>query len=410
MKVLTPLIVPFVLCNALLASQSLSLEEYISENKRYFYDLEEERIEQSSDVLRDSWISPIMLNYSYGVSEAYDRESTTQKASISIDQPIFQSGGIYFGIKFAEASRLYSQYSADVAKRKLIKDALSLLFQIKQSELKIQKQQHLIDNARINLELKTEQFMSGQIDSSFLDDAIIEKNTATQVLYDLETAKERLISGLRVISDVDYTKVALPTLAWIQQEEFMRNNLSYKLAQSQSQRDRYNKNMTLSKYLPQLSVYGGYNYDRVENLNFGGQTLGGASSVRETDYLTYGFKASMPLNINSYDDIQSTRLEYLKSKTLEIDKKREVEAIYEQVLQNIENFEKKIALSKENEKLYAKILSDTKELFEAGYKTHYDVDLLENSYKIQGIDLDIFKLDRQLELLTLYEIYANESE
>ena len=410
MKVLTPLIVPLVLCNALLASENLSLEEYISQNKRYFYELEQERIEQSSDMLRDSWISPIMLNYSYGVSEAYDRESTTQKASISIDQPIFQSGGIYFGIKFAEASRLYAQYSADVAKRKLIKDVLSLLFQIKQSELKIQKQRHLIDNARINLEFKTQQFMSGQIDSSFLDDAIIQKNTTTQALYDLQTAKERLVSSLRVISDVAYQEVSLPTLEWIKQEEFMRNNLSYKLALSQSQRDRYNKNITLSKYLPQLSVYGGYNYDRVENLNFGGQVLAGASNVRETDYFTYGFKASMPLSINSYDDIQTTRLEYLKSKTLEIDKKREVEAIYEQVLQNIENFEKKIALSKENEKLYAKILADTKELFEAGYKTDYDVELLENSYKIQGIDLDIFKLDRQLELLTLYEIYANESE
>ena len=409
MKVLHPLIALCLLCSLAQAEEKNSLEEYISENKRYFYELEEERIEQSSDVLRDSWISPLMLNYSYGVSEAYNTESTTQKASISIDQPIFQSGGIYFGIKFAEASRLYSQYSADVAKRKLIKDALSLLFQIKQSELKIQKQQHLIDNARINLELKTEQFMSGQLDSSFLDDAIIQKNTSTQALYDLETAKERLVSGLRVISDVDYKKVSLPTLAWIEQEEFMSNNLSYKLAQSQSERDRYNKNMTLAKYLPQLSVYGGYNYDKVENLNVGGQTFG-TTSVRETDYYTYGFKASMPISINSYDEIQSTRLEYLKSKTLEIDKKREIEAIYEQVLQNIENFEKKIALSQENEKLYAKILSDTQELFEAGYKTHYDVDLLENSYKIQGIDLNIFKLDRQLELLTLYEIYANESE
>lgn len=410
MKVLRPLIALCFLYSFSFAEQKLSLEEYISENKRYFYELEEERIEQSSDVLRDSWISPIMLNYSYGVSEAYNTESTTQKASISIDQPIFQSGGIYFGIRFAQASRLYSQYSADVAKRKLIKDALSLLFQIKQSELKIQKQQRLIDNARINLELKTEQFMSGQLDSSFLDDAIIQKNTATQVLYDLETAKERLVSGLRVISDVDYKTISLPTLDWIKREEFLNNNLSYKLAQSQSERDRYNKNMIIAKYLPQLSVYGGYNYDKVENLNFGGQTLGGASSVRETDYYSYGLKASMPLSINSYDDIQSTRLEYLKSKTLEIDKKREIEAIYEQVLQNIENFEKKIALSKENEKLYAKILSETKELFEAGYKTHYDVDLLENSYKIQGIDLNIFKLDRQLELLTLYEIYANESE
>lgn len=410
MKALAPLIALSLLYSLSFAEQTLSLEEYISKNKQYFFELENKKIDASSDMLRDAWISPLMLNYSYGVSEAYDTESTTQKASISIDQPIFQSGGIYFGIKFAQASRLYAQYSADVAKRKLIKDSLSLLIQIKQSELKIQKQKHLIDNAKINLELKTEQFMSGQLDSSFLDDAIIEKNRVTQALYDLESNQERLISGLRVISDVDYKTISLPTLTLIDQEAFLTNNLSFKLSQSQSERDRYSSQMIIAKYLPQISVYGGYNYDKVENLNFGGQTLGAGNSIRETDYYNYGIKASMPLSINSYDDMQSARLEYLKSKTLELDKEREIKAIYEQVIQNIDNFEKKIALSQENIRLYAKILGDTKELFEAGYKTHYDVDLLENSSKIQGIDLDVFKLERQLELLTLYEIYANESE
>ena len=42
-----------------------------------------------------------------------------------MDQPVFQSGGIYYGIKYAEASRIYSDYSIDVAKRKLVKDAIS---------------------------------------------------------------------------------------------------------------------------------------------------------------------------------------------------------------------------------------------------------------------------------------------
>jgi len=410
MKVLHHLITLSLLSSSTFAQQKQSLEEYISQNKRYFYELEEQRIDASSDLLRDAWISPITLNYSYGISEAYDTKTTTTKGSISIDQPIFQSGGILFGIRFAEASRLYSQYAAEVAKKKLIKDALSLLMQIKQSEIRIEKQHLLIDNAAINLELKTEQYMSGQIDSSFLDDAIIQKNEVQQVLYDLEASKERLVSQLRVISDVSYTEVTLPSLELIEREEFLLHNISYKLTQMESEKSYYTKNVTFAKYLPQFSLYAGYNFDKTENLNFAGQTLGETSSTRETDYATYGLKISMPLDVNSYDEYEASRLTYLQATTLQKDKKREIEAAYEQVMQNINNFDKKITLSQENEKLYKKLLEDTQKLFDVGYKTEYDVALLENSYKMQHLDIELFEFDRQLELLTLYEMYSNESE
>jgi len=410
MKVLHHLIALSLLSSSTFAQQKQSLEEYISQNKRYFYELEEQRIDASSDLLRDTWISPITLNYSYGISEAYDTKTTTTKGSISIDQPIFQSGGILFGIRFAEASRLYSQYAAEVAKKKLIKDALSLLMQIKQSEIRIEKQHLLIDNAAINLELKTEQYMSGQIDSSFLDDAIIQKNEVQQVLYDLEASKERLVSQLRVISDVSYAEVTLPSLELIEREEFLLHNISYKLTQMESEKSYYTKNVTFAKYLPQFSLYAGYNFDKTENLNFAGQTLGETSSTRETDYATYGLKISMPLDVNSYDEYEASRLTYLQATTLQKDKKREIEAAYEQVMQNINNFDKKITLSQENEKLYKKLLEDTQKLFDVGYKTEYDVALLENSYKMQHLDIELFEFDRQLELLTLYEMYSNESE
>jgi len=410
MKVLHHLITLSLLSSSTFAQQKQSLEEYISQNKRYFYELEEQRIDASSDLLRDTWISPITLNYSYGISEAYDTKTTTTKGSISIDQPIFQSGGILFGIRFAEASRLYSQYAAEVAKKKLIKDALSLLMQIKQSEIRIEKQHLLIDNAAINLELKTEQYMSGQIDSSFLDDAIIQKNEVQQVLYDLEASKERLVSQLRVISDVSYAEVTLPSLELIEREEFLLHNISYKLTQMESEKSYYTKNVTFAKYLPQFSLYAGYNFDKTENLNFAGQTLGETSSTRETDYATYGLKISMPLDVNSYDEYEASRLTYLQATTLQKDKKREIEAAYEQVMQNINNFDKKITLSQENEKLYKKLLEDTQKLFDVGYKTEYDVALLENSYKMQHLDIELFEFDRQLELLTLYEMYSNESE
>ncbi|MFA5461301.1 MAG: TolC family protein [Sulfurimonas sp.] len=382
-----------------------SLEEYISGNKKEFYKLESDKVDASSNVLRDSWISPVMLNYSYGVSEAYDTESITKKTSITIDQPIFQSGGIYFGIKYAEATRLYSQYSVDVAKRKIIKDALSLLIQIKQSEMRIQKQKLLIENAEINLAQKKESYLNGQLDSGFLNSAIIDKNVVIQALYDVETNKERLISKFRVISDMDHDSAILPHLEIIQKDEFMANNLSFKQSQSLSEKNRYFKSTTISKYLPKVSIYGGYNWDRTENFAF---QAGSVSGSRATDYVSYGLKASMPLNISTFDDIQSAKVEYLESKIEELDKKKEINALFEQVMQNLESLERKRILSVENTELYGELLAETQELYEAGYKTKYDVELLRNSLEVQKNDIDIYELDRQLELLTLYEMYKND--
>jgi uncharacterized protein (UPF0335 family) len=76
-------------------------------------------------------------------------------------------------------------------------------------------------------------------------------------------------------------------------------------------------------------------------------------------------------------------------------------------MQNIDNFEKKRVLSLENSDIYEKLLKDTRDLYSAGYKTSYDVELLKNSVEIQKIDSEVFEIDKQLELLTLYEMYKN---
>ncbi|MDD5156747.1 TolC family protein [Sulfurimonas sp.] len=406
MKVLKPLIALLVLYSTQIFAQEKydNLENYLSKDKQDYYKLEREKTKSSSDKLRNSWISPVMLNYNYGVSGAYDADTVTKKTSITIDQPIFQSGGIYFGIKFAEASRTYSKYSVDVAKRKLIKDAISLLMQIKQSDMNIKKQQLLIKNSEISLAQKKEDYLNGQLDSGFLNSAIIDRNVVIQALFDIEASKERAVSKFCTISDLSYQDAILPHLELISEDKFLANNISYKLSKSLTEKNRYAKNITTSKYLPSINVYGGYNWDKIENLNFGGVTMGGGS----TDYANYGFKISMPLNINSSDDIQTAKLEYLESKILETDKKRELSAMFEQVMQNIESFQKKKQLSIENIDMYSELLLDTKELYKAGYKTQYDVEILENSVEIARLNSMIFDLDKQLELLSLYEMYTDE--
>ncbi|MCF6339614.1 MAG: TolC family protein [Sulfurimonas sp.] len=405
MKVLNLCILLFLLFNSLLLGDDENLEKYISDNKieQFNYDYKKNEVESSK--LGKSWISPINLKYNYSKSNPYDNKQTKISYGVDIDQPIFKSGGIYYAIKFAEASKIYSDYSTNIIKRKLVKDAISLLMQIKQMDLKIIKQNLQIKNSEINLAQKKEDYLNGQLDSGYLDNAIIERNIVIQALYDIETNKERLISKFQAISDISYANAFIPKLKLITQGEFLNHNIVLNKSQSEIDKNRYYKDVIVAKYLPSLSLIAGYNWQESKNQQF---IPGGVSSTINTDFYSYGFRISLPLNINTFSDIESSKVDYLKSKLVVQDKKRELKAIFEQVMQNIENIDKKKKLSVENRDIYEKLLEDTKELFSAGYKTKHDVKLLQNSVYIQKNDIEIFEIDKQLELLNLYEMYKSE--
>jgi len=412
------------LWTALLALYSLSsadeqvngsLESYISDSKQQQFEYSYEKNEAESSKLRDSWISPFMFNYSFsknkqedeayigqaGVVPALDNEWDQQSASVTWTQPIFQSGGIYYGIKYATASGEYANYSVDVTKRKLIKDAISILMQIRQSDLRIKRQNLQIRNAEIALEQKKEQYLNGQLDSSFLDNAILDRNKIIQALYDIETSKERLISKFEALSDKDYKKAAVPKLGEISKKEFLENNIILKMSDSELEKNRYFKDVTIAKYLPKVNFSAGYTWND-ETIMFG------TFNRPENRSYNYGIKASIPLDINTFDDISSSKVDYLKSKVVLEDKKRELGALYDQVVQNVDNLAKKINLSIENKFIYKKLVDETRELFKAGYKTEYDIELLKNSYEMADIDSEIYDIDKQLELLTLYEMYKKD--
>ena len=400
MKVLNLLIALLALySHSLLADDKL--DKFISENKKEQFNYDYKKNEAVSSQLRDSWIAPINLNYSYSKSNPYDNKQTQERTAISIDQPIFQSGGIYYGIKFADASRIYTNYSVDAAKRKLVKDAISLLMQIKQIDYRIKKQELLIKNSEINLAQKKEQYLNGQLDSGFLNSAIVERNVVIQALYDIQTNKERLISRFQTISDTDYKSVSIPHLEILNEEQFLKYNIVLNMSDSEVEKNRYSKDVTVAKYLPRINVTAGYTWQE-------SSVFGISTTTPATDYYNYGLKAYMPLDINTFKDIEVAKVDYMKSKITLEDTKREVKSIFEQVMLSIDNLQKKKDLSIENKDIYNQLLAETSELFNAGYKTKYDVELLQNSVNIQDIDINIYDLDKQLELLTLYEMYKND--
>lgn len=382
-------------------------EEYLSKPKRQQLSLEQEKIDAETTNLRDSWIMPIKLQYTYNKSDPYGSEQTNKNFVVSIDQPIFKSGGIVYGIKYAGASHRYATDNLEQQRRQLIKEAVAFLMQIRQSDLLVAKQELLISNAKINLDQKREQYLNGQIDSGFLNTALLEANAATQALYDIQSNRERLVSAFKRLSDLDPETAPLPTLQLLDEAAFMRHNVDIQAQQSEAKMQRYNKMITYAKYMPQLNVMASFNKEETEGLS-----LGGSFTIpdSETTYRSYGFRASMSLDYNSISDVEAARVEQLKSEVLLVDTKRDQLALYEQVSQNLKNYDRKIELAQSNQQLYRELLKETKELFSAGYKTEFDVENMHNSVEIQQLDTQIFELDKQLELLNLYEKLSNAAD
>ncbi len=345
--------------------------------------------ELNSDNLEKNWINSIVGSFSYNNSDANGmRREDSNTLSVSINQPIFKSGGIFYAIKYANANRKFLRISTKYSEQTEIKTILSTMYNLKKLDLQVEKQQYLIKNAKIDIIRKKEQYENGFLDSSYLNQAILTESSLQRALLDMSSNRLGLIKTFKSYSDMDVNDISLPTFSLVDESDFLNKSLLIEQKNSEIVKNNYLKKMTISSYLPTVTFDAGYHNTH----DFGSKK-----------YTTYGLKISMPLiDINRGRSIEIKRLEYLKSKLEYQDIKRAEKENYDLVVDKIKILKKKIALADKDVKLYDSLLASTKDSYKAGEKTIYDVDTLENSKKTMLIDAKIFNIDIQLSLLDLY--------
>jgi len=101
-------------------------------------------------MLSKSWINPVTVRYGKDYTTRFkDRTVDTGTFSVFIDQPIFRSGGIYYAIKYSGALRDANEAELKLQKRKMIGDAVSILFSLKKNRLEQRKMRLLVKNDKI---------------------------------------------------------------------------------------------------------------------------------------------------------------------------------------------------------------------------------------------------------------------
>jgi outer membrane protein TolC len=310
MKDLTVLKKFFVLCS-LCCSSLLYADELgsiLSDNKELLFDYQLQSNELESDKLSNSWMNPVRLQYSKNYTTQFgDNTINTGSYSVMVDQPIFRSGGIYYGIKYAQAFRDANTAEIQLQKRTMIGDAISILFNLKKTKLEQEKMKLQIKNDIIDILQKRESYDAGLLDSSFLDQAILKKSQNETALLEMELNLMELRQRFSLLSDKDPNGLRLPVLKLMSKTKYKESNLELKRDRLRAQQSDYNEKVTWAKYLPAVSLQGQYTDGDINPL------FDRPGSLLQERYYNYGFTVSMPIYINSFSDIEAAKVEKLKT-------------------------------------------------------------------------------------------------
>ncbi|RLA75406.1 MAG: hypothetical protein DRG11_01445 [Epsilonproteobacteria bacterium] len=362
------------------ANDSILLEERLKDLE-YDYD----KIEQDSTKESLSWINPVRLSYVKNENEYTENEFI----SVSIDQPVFKFGGIYNAIKYASVNEKYKKLNHKIQKIMMIKDAYKTLINLKTIDINLKKQALLIQNKKIIVQQIKQEFQSGLSSIERLNNEAMELNKLQIGRIDLKSTRDQLLDSFKDISTQDYKIFALPKLELKTKELKLKDNLYIKRSYEQQEKLRYYKNLTITKYLPTVSLTYDYQDDKIND--------------RQTN--TRGFKVTMPLNITFWADTQSAKLSYMRARTADKLEQKKQQRYQKRMINKIKLLDEKIETQKVNFKFFEKLYKDIKAQRDAGFKSTDDVTILENSTKAEQLSLEVFELEKQVDLLELYATY-----
>lgn len=351
-------------------------------NELYQYDID--IAEQNSKAMKWDVIDPFYLSWDKTNNNISDIDSQTSK--IGISQHI--SLGTYYAVQYANQTNKTTNIQIQINKQNDILNTYTLALNIKKLDLLIQKQKLLLDNSKINIIQKRDIYDDGKIDISFLNDAIIQKNKIKLSLVDLHSQKHNLINQLKQLSNTQYQDISLPVLSDIDFDTYIADDLIYKLNHSLLQSLKNAKNIRLSQNLPAINLSANYNKTTINNQN--------------TEGMIYNIGAKMPLvDMALIKTYQSSKISYIKQKLMLKKLYADLKLSFDNQIFSIKQTKTKIQITDQNTKVYDSLLNDTKERFELGEATSYDVQLIQNSQHISKLEQNILQLDKDLILLQI---------
>lgn len=380
-KVLTFLFLVMVL--NLVASENSLLRV----NKQDIINEQKKEIEANSQKIKYEWIAPLNLSSSYSKTNIQDE--AVSDTSINLSQDLFRSGGIIYTIDYADTKLQNSLTSLALENSSLYEELFTGLLELKKLDL-VLKQNHLTYlNAEIEVFLKTEQYKAGDVDITELNRALREKNSALKIELIAKQATIEKKIELKKLTDKDLESIEIPLFELVLKNEYEETNYNLKVSKLNTELSDKEYKITRASYLPTLSANAAYGYLDNPNLNF------------NDDYHSVGLTLSIPLDYNTKATLQESKAAYLTNKLQIQESEIDAVALYDAGVSKIQNYEEYKKVTQDNITLYTNLIEIVQKAFKAGLKTGYDLQTLQNTNKIDELELIVSDTNIQIELAKL---------
>ncbi len=372
--------------------------EILQNDKKEFRNLEKEIIQKKYEGAKNDWIGTVNLSSGLTRSHAFSKENDAFNKSISIgfSQSIYESGGIEFGIKYAKDelnSELIAWENENIAILQIIYE--TLLF-IKKLKFQIEQSDYALKNKDIELILKKIQYEAGRVDIIDLNNAIMSKNNQQKENISLKNSLKDKEYELSKYTSFRANEIEIIDFKIIDKEKFLKDNLNIRYENSRVELLNTSYNQLKSSYKPKVTLNTSAGYSNNENLTT--NTTG--DDERNG---SIGLNASMPIfDITKDAKLEKSKLEVLKQKVNINDIKNELAYEYEQILTQINTYDEYEKTVENNLKLYDDLIMVNQSSNSAGMTSDYDLEVLQNTKKINEYDLQINDIDKKLQYSKLY--------
>lgn len=376
-------------CSLLFANEL----DLLQKDKKELRQIEKEVIQKKYESSKDEWIGTINLNSSLGKTRDFTQDESsdmTRSVGLSFSQSLFESGGIEYSIEYARQqlkSDLIAWENQNVA---LLQAIYETLLAIKKLKLQIEQSDYAIKNKDIELILKKIQYEAGRVDIIDLNNAIMAKNNQQKENISLRNSLKDKEYELSKYTTLKSNEIQIIDFKIVDKDKFLRDNLNIKYENSKVELLDTSYKQLKSSYLPKLSLNTSANYKNNEN-----QENNEAGSV--------SLNASMPIfDITKDAKLEKSKLEVLKQKVNVTDIQNELVYEYEQILAAINTYDEYEKTIINNLKLYDDLIMVNQSSNSAGMTADYDLEVLQNTKKINEYDLQINDVNKKLQYSKLY--------
>lgn len=367
--------------------------DILQKDKKEIRDIEKQTIEKKYDASKDDWIGKLNLSTTLSKDKDFTQGisgDTTRNVGLGFSQSIFESGGIEYSIDYARQQLKTDMISWENQNIALLQTIYETLLEIKKLKLQVEQSDFNLKNKEIELIIKKIKYEAGKADIIDFNNAVMAKNNQLKENISIKNQLKSKEYELSKYTTLKSNEISLMDFKVINKEKFLRDSITLRYENSKAELLNISDKQLKSSYLPKVTLNTNAKYSNNQN-------------TVENESGSVGLVMSMPIFDMTKDaKLEKSKLELLKQRLNVTDMENELAYEYEQIITQLDTYDEYEKTITSNLKLYDDLIVANKSSNAAGMTSTFDLEILENTKKINDYDLKINDINKKLQYTKLY--------